>query len=138
MREFYLEPTQESGAALFSREIQGAVTMLNLLRLRAVADYSNHPEIAPETDISGREAFEKYIEHTLPFLIESGGELTFLGAGGNFFIGPEDERWDVVMLIRQSSLESFLEFASNDEYLEGLGHRTSAVVDSRLLPITEF
>jgi uncharacterized protein (DUF1330 family) len=133
----FLEPTQETGAALFRRNISGEVVMLNMLRLRETADYSDNPELAPKTQVSGREAFQKYIDHTMPFLKESGGEVLLLGDGGKFFIGPDDEQWDVVMLVKQSSVESFLAFASNSEYLAGIGHRTAAVIDSRLLPIVE-
>ncbi len=137
MEKYFLEPTQESGAALFRRNIPGKVVMLNMLRLRDIADYSATPELASDKPISGREAFQKYIEHTLPFLKESGGELVLLGDGGRFFIGPPDEQWDIVMLVKQNSLASFMEFASNKEYLAGMGHRTAAVIDSRLLPIVE-
>lgn len=48
--------------------------MLNLLRFRDVADYTANPELTPEVPISGAVAFKRYIEHTLPFLRESGGE----------------------------------------------------------------
>lgn len=137
MKNYFLEPTQELGAALFSRNISGPVVMLNMLRLNEVADYSTAPQIAPDKPISGREAFQKYITHTMPFLKESGGELLLLGEGGQFFIGPADDRWDVVMLVKQNSLASFMGFASNTEYLAGMGHRTAAVLDSRLLPIIE-
>ena len=137
MEKYFLEPTQESGAALFRRNISGEVVMLNMLRLKETADYSATPELAPEKPISGREAFQKYIDHTMPFLEESGGELLLLGNGGQFFIGPEDEQWDVIMLVKQSSLASFMEFASNAGYLAGIGHRTAAIIDSRLLPIVE-
>ncbi|WP_315834508.1 hypothetical protein [Bradyrhizobium prioriisuperbiae] len=61
----------------------------------------------------------------------------FLGAGGSFLIGPADESWDLVMLVRQSSVQSFLDFAADAAYLAGLGHRTAAVADSRLLPLIE-
>lgn len=135
--ETYLEPTQKSGAALFSRKIEGSVVMLNLLRFRAVADYAKTPDLAPESSISGREAFQKYIDHTLPFLSASGGEIVFMGNGGSFLIGPEAERWDMVLLVRQKSLQSFLQFASNEEYLKGMGHRTAALEDARLLPVVE-
>ena len=111
--------------------------MLNMLRFKDTADYSANPELAPEKPISGREAFQKYIDHTLPFLKASGGELLLLGSGGRFFIGPQDEQWDLVMLVKQSSLASFMAFASNNEYLAGMGHRSAAVSDSRLLPIIE-
>jgi predicted RNase H-like HicB family nuclease len=134
----YLEPTQQSGRALVMRQIPGNVVMLNLLRFREIADYSATPELAPNTPISGAAAFQRYIEHTLPYLRETGGDLLFLGAGGAFLIGPQAERWDMVMLVRQDSVESFLAFASHQAYLAGMGHRTAALEDSRLLPLSEI
>jgi len=132
-----LEPTMEAGRALFLRNPQGPLVMLNLLRFRETADYAGHPNLAPPTPITGAEAFERYIAHTLPFLTASGGELLFLGQGGPFLIGPEAERWDCAMLVRQSSLRSFMAFNENPAYLAGLGHRSAALEDSRLLPLTE-
>ena len=133
----YVSPTQEQGRDLFMRGLQGPVTMLNLLRFRAVADYAADPHVAPTQPISGAEAFRLYIEHTRPFLEASGGELLLLADGGPFLIGPPDERWDLAMLVRQSSLQAFMAMASNEPYLAGLGHRTAAVEDSRLLPLLE-
>ena len=134
----YLKPSQRAGGIFVQRGIKGSVLMLNLLRLRDVADYTANPDLAPGAPISGAEAFNRYIRHTLPLLRENGGELIVLGLGGAFPIGPEDERWDLVMLVRQSSVQSFLGFASHREYLAGLGHRTAAIEDSRLLPMTEL
>jgi len=133
----YLEATLETGRAFLQRAIKGPVVMLNLLRFRKVADYSANPELAPETPISGADAYSRYVAHTLPFLRESGGELVFLGEGGPFLIGPEDERWDAAMLVRQRDVASFMAFATNAAYLAGLGHRVAAVEDSRLLPSIE-
>lgn len=132
----YLEPTWEAGRAFMGRQLQGSVVMLNLLRFRAVADYSATPGLAPAEAISGSEAFQRYIEHTLPYLRESGGEMLFLGHGGYFLIGPSNERWDMAMLVRQESVASFMAFASHEAYLAGIGHRTAALEDSRLLPLT--
>ncbi len=111
--------------------------MLNLLRFREIADYSATPELAPEVAISGEKAYQLYIEHTKPHLLQSGGEIVFMGSGGNFLIGPPNERWDAVLLIRQKSVESFMAFARNEQYLSGIGHRTAALEDSRLLPLME-
>jgi hypothetical protein len=133
----YLEPTQAAGHALMMRGIAGEVVMLNLLRLRDVADYAANPELALEHPISGAEAYDRYIAHTLPFLTASGGSLMFLGEGGPFLIGPEGERWDRAMLVRQNSLHAFMAFAGNAACLAGLGHRTAAVEDSRLLPLVQ-
>ena len=138
MTESYIDATDESAMQLFSRNITGEVVMLNLLRFRDVADYTAFPELAPEQPISGREAFQKYIDHTLPFLHDSGGGIEFLGEGGKFFVGPQDERWDLMMLIRQDSLDSFIAFATNEAYLQGVGHRTASLDDSRLLPLERY
>jgi hypothetical protein len=135
MTERFLEVSQEAGAALFARNINGEVVMLNLLRFRDVADYSANPELMPNEPISGAEAYQRYIDHTLPFLKESGGDLLFLGKGGKYLIGPQEEQWDLVMLVRQRSLSDFIAFSSNKEYLAGMGHRTAALEDSRLLPL---
>ena len=136
--ESYLEPTQEGGRALMLRGIKGPVVMLNLLRFRKLADYCANPALAPSEAISGAEAYDRYIVHTLPYLKASGGELLFLGKGGKYLIGPEDEYWDCAMLIRQNSVESFFAFANHEGYLAGLGHRTAALEDSRLLPLSEI
>ncbi|MDX8365647.1 DUF1330 domain-containing protein [Cytobacillus sp. IB215665] len=134
----YIEPSQRAGMRFMQQGYEGSIIMLNLLRFRDIADYTANPELASEVPISGAEAFNRYIEHTLPFLRESGGEVMFLGDSGEFLIGPEDERWDLVMLIRQSSVQSFLAFSSDQDYLAGIGHRTAAIEDSRLLPMTEL
>ena len=133
----YLEPTQDAGRVLFTRGITGPVVMLNLLRLREVADYSASPHLAPATPISGAAAYDLYVAHTLPLLRKSGGDVIFLGKGGPYFIGPSEEVWDIAMLVRQASLADFAAFASDADYLAGIGHRTAAITDSRLLPLVE-
>jgi hypothetical protein len=134
----YLEPTQDAGRAFVMRRMEGQIVMLNLLRFRETADYSLSPELAPDVPISGAAAFYHYIEHALPYLRKSGGDLLFLGAGGSFLVGPAQERWDMAMLVRQRSVDSFLAFASHEAYLAGIGHRTAALEDSRLLPLSEI
>jgi hypothetical protein len=133
----YLDPTDESARRLFARGIEGPVTMLNLLRFREVADYSANPGLAPPEPVSGSAAYDRYIRHTIPFLTASGGSVVFLGTGGHNFVGPASERWDLVMLVRQSSVSDFFAFAANEEYLAGVGHRTAALEDSRLLPLID-
>jgi len=133
----YLEVTQEAGRTFFMRGLSGSVVMLNLLRFREQADYSANPELAPKEPISGAAAYQRYIEHTLPFLKKSGGEVLFLGRGGPVLIGPAEERWDAMLLVRQRSVQDFMAFAQDPAYLAGMGHRTAALEDSRLLPLVE-
>ena len=133
----FLEPTNETGRLLLERQIAGPVAMLNLLRFREQADYSSNPELAPAEPITGRAAYDLYTAHTKPFLEAAGGKVLFVGEGGHFLIGPESERWEMVMLVEHANVATFMGMASNGEYLSGLGHRTAALEDSRLLPVTE-
>jgi hypothetical protein len=43
----------------------------------------------------------------------------------------------MAMLVRQKSLQAFIAFASDAEYMAGIGHRSAAVEDSRLLPLLQ-
>ena len=133
----YLQVSEAAGRAFVMRRMDGPIVMLNLLRFRATADYTAAPELAPPAPVSGADAFARYIEHTLPYLRESGGDLEFIGNGGPFLIGPPDEHWDLVLLVRHRSVDSFLSFAQHEAYLEGIAHRTAAIEDSRLLPISQ-
>lgn len=131
----YIEVDEQAARKFFSAPPEGPVVMLNLLRFRETADYAGAPDLAPAEPISGREAYQRYADHTAPFLAEAGSEVLFAGDGGNGLIGPPDERWDLVLLVRHPSAKGFLAFASNEAYLQGLPHRTAALEDSRLFPV---
>lgn len=131
----HIEPTSEQVHELQGRDIEGPVQMLNLLRLRDVADYSRSPELAPDEPISGAEAYAEYSRHTLPRLAAAGAEVVLLGRGGAPLVGPPDERWDVVVVVRYPDVASFLAMTSAEGYLATVGHRTAALEDSRLFPL---
>jgi len=137
MTEGFVEPTKESLLAFTNRNISDELVMLNMLRFREVADYSASPELAPSMPISGWEAYQRYIGLAAPFLQESGGSLMFSGESGKHLIGPQQEQWDLVLLIRQKSPADFMSFVSSKGYLAIVGHRTTALSDSRLLPMME-
>lgn len=132
----YLEVSPEQGAAFFGSPGEGPVVMLNLLRFRETADYTHAPDLAPPAPVSGAEAYARYMREMLPLLHRSGGEVLFSGTSAHFLIGPAAEIWDHVLLVRQNSKASFLAFASDPESMTITAHRTAAVCDSRLLPIS--
>ncbi len=53
-------------------------------------------------------------------------------------VGTRSRRppWDLVLLVRQRDVQTFLAFAEHEDYLAGIGHRTAALADSRLYPLT--
>lgn len=131
----YIAPTERTAAALIARGMDTPVVMLNLLKFRDFADYTQTPDLAPSTPITGAEAYALYADGITPLLIASGGNVLFEGNGGAWFIGPEGEGWDKVLLVRQANVASFLAFAQCRE-AQLLGHhRTAALADSRLLPL---
>lgn len=133
----YLEVSPEQGAAFFGTPEAGPVVMLNLLRFRDMADYSHAPDLAPDGPVSGREAYDRYMRDMRPLLEASGGSVLFSGSSAGFLIGPQDEAWDHVLLVRQASKAAFLAFASDPQAQRITAHRTAAISDSRLLPIQQ-
>ncbi|PWN65015.1 DUF1330 domain-containing protein [Chryseobacterium phosphatilyticum] len=137
MSKKYLTPTFEAGKHLFLKNIQGSVINLNLIKLKQEADYSEYPHLKPTEKISGWDAYFKYIKEAEPFLRASGGEIILIGKGDQFLIGPQDEQWDICMLIRQKTVADFFNFEQDENYMKITGHRIAAIEDSRLLPLEE-
>jgi hypothetical protein len=130
-----LYPSYEAGRDLALKSIQGPIVNLNLIQLRETAEYADFPEIAPVTEISGYDAFMRYIQLAKPFVEKNGGEILFVGNGDRFLIGPDTEKWDICMLIKQKSVKDFFAFEQNPAYMQIIGHRIAAISDSRLLPL---
>ncbi|MCG8670058.1 MAG: DUF1330 domain-containing protein [Pseudomonadales bacterium] len=108
-----------------------AVVMLNLLRFRDQADYS-------DTDIngmacSGRKAYERYSKAVMPLLLEVGGSPIWMGDAQSTLIAPKGEQWDQVLLVAYPSRQAFLKMISSQAYQDIMGHRTAALLDSRLV-----
>lgn len=132
----HVEPTTEQLARFLADDPGGSVVMLNLLRYHEAADYSKVPDLAPATPISGREAYQRYSEGVLPILAGIGGSIEMLGACHGTLIGPEDEQWDDIVLVRYPDTTAFVSMVSSAEYVAIQGHRTAALADSRLVRTT--
>ena len=134
----FLQATQESAIKLLenaSDQKGSQFIMLNLLRLKPQADYSLTNLPNDQHCNSAEQALDRYVKETLPYLKKSGGTLLLLADAKNYFIGPENESWDKVMLIQQNSVSDFFAFAQNQDYADVLAHRQAAIEDSRLLPL---
>lgn len=135
----YLDASPEAGKEFYQKfHDKGKVVMLNLLKYKATADYTNLEELKPAKDISGEEAYQLYIESTLPELDKAGSRVIYFGKSQNFLIGPNSEKWDAVLLVEHESVLKFMELAQSPDYLKKAGHRTAALEDSRLLPTNEI
>jgi len=131
----HIHPTPAAGQAFLTSDTQGPIVMLNLLRFRDLADYSECPTLKPDQDIRGKKAYRIYMKLATPLIEKAGSRVLFSGRSNSFLIGPPEEQWDFMLLVEHKSKEDFLAFASDQEYLKIAGHRTAALADSRLLPI---
>lgn len=134
----YIEVNSEEGKRFLQKPGTGEMIMLNLLKFKEIADYSGQDHLKPLKLITGEKAYELYMENTLPFLEEAGSEVIFQGKCQPFLIGPQTEKWDLMLLVKHQSKAAFLKFANNEEYLKIAGHRTAALEDSRLLPMDKI
>jgi uncharacterized protein (DUF1330 family) len=134
----HIDATLEAGKEFYQKfNNKGKIVMLNLLKFKATADYTNLEEIKPSNEISGEKAYQLYMDSTLPELEKAGSRIIYFGMSQNFLIGPDNEKWDAVVLVEHESVLKFIEFAQNPDYLKNAGHRTAALEDSRLLPSNE-
>ncbi|MGB1037808.1 MAG: DUF1330 domain-containing protein [Bacteroidia bacterium] len=117
---------------------KGTIVMLNLLKFKPKADYTDLELIKPSQEISGKDAYQLYMKYTLPELEKAGSRIIYYGKSNSFLIGPESETWDAVLVVEHQSVLKFMEFAQNENYLKNAGHRTAALEDSRLLPSIEI
>lgn len=128
----FIWPTEEQWSVLNNRADDQPLTMLNLLRYRETADYSEH---STETPCSGKRAYQRYAEAVFPLLEKVSARVVFMGAAGDTVIGPSAERWDDVLLVEYPNRQAFNDMSSSTAYQAIAYHRAAALSDSRLVPL---
>ena len=93
----HLEPSDKNARRLFERGIEGPrddaqpAAIPGGGGLRRVAPSSHHRAPSPAAPPTTSTYVTPSRSSTPP-----GGSLEFIGIGGHYFIGPADERWDLV------------------------------------------
>ncbi len=129
-----LEPEAIAAAAAAIPDGQ-PFAMLNLLRYREQADYGDR---ADEPPCSGREAYHGRYIPAFGAVAPEGIQLFWYGGVLARLVGPTDERWDEVALVRYPSFAHFRRVVENPRYLaEAAPHRRAALADLRLIAIAE-
>jgi len=128
----YIDPTGEQLQRFMEKGPDGPIVMLNLLKFRDKAAYADD---AGEPTRSGAEAYGVYSETALQKVRGVGGSLFFGSPAHAAVIGPDGE-WDMVALVQYPSRQAFLTMVSDPEYQACTHHRSAALADSRLIPMT--
>ena len=118
----HIQPTPDRLEAFQKLPAEGPIWMLNLLRF------------VP----GGADTYERYGAAVGPMIAARGGRLLFRSRGHATVIGPEDERWDEVLLVMYPSRDAFFDMIGSAEY-QAIAHlRSDALEDSRLVFTTEL
>lgn len=127
MSDNHIDPTKTAFAALKDLPLDHPVDMLNLVKLRDQANYSDG------RTATGAEAYAAYGKESGPIFVKVGGKIIWSGEPEHIVIGPESETWDVAFVARYPSGQAFLDMVYDPNYQAIVFHRQAAVETSRLI-----
>jgi uncharacterized protein (DUF1330 family) len=123
----YTSFTKEDFAAFRANDRPGPIHMLNLIRLREKAAYTDG-RLA-----TGAEAYAAYSRGSQPIFSRLGGRIVWRGKLEQTLIGPSDEFWDICFVAEYPSVAAFAEMVRDPVYRLAMEHRRVALADSRLV-----
>ena len=133
-----IDPLREQFDAFKALPRDQPIQMLNLVRLKASADYpQGHPDHGK--GLSGLDAYRAYGRTTAHIFARVGGRQVWVGRPEVVVTGPADERWDLAFIAEYPGAGAFLAMVTDPEYRELVKHRQAGVEDSRLIrlaPVT--
>lgn len=105
----------------------GPIHMLNLVRLKAEADYEDGRKA------TGAEAYKAYSKESGPIFARLGGRIVWSGRMEHMLIGPAEEHWDLCFIAEYPSVEAFTQMIKDPDYRRAMEHRQAGVKTSRLI-----
>lgn len=127
-----VDPTRAQFDAFKALPRDRPIHMLNLIRLRPLADYpADHPDHGK--GLSGLEAYRAYGRESAEVFKRVGGKQIWAGRPDGVLTGPIDEHWDLAFIAQYPSAGAFLAMVTDPAYREHVKHRTAGVTDSRLI-----
>ena len=127
-----VDPTRAQFDAFKALPRDTPIQMLNLVRLREVADYpEEHPNHGK--GMSGLDAYRAYGRETSALFARLGGRQVWAGRPETMVTGPAEERWDIAFIAAYPNAGAFLAMVTDPGYREFVKHRQAAVADSRLI-----
>ena len=130
-----IDPTREQFDAFKGLPRDAPIQMLNLVRLKAIADYpADHPEHGKGR--SGLETYRAYGRETAALFAKLGGKQIWAGKPELVLTGPTDERWDLAFIAQYPNAGAFFAMVTDPDYREHVKHRQAAVEDSRLIRLS--
>ncbi len=123
----YPKPAQI--AALMAQDSTAPIVMVNLLKFRTTAQYSDGRPCA----LSGREAYMLYGEKMAALVAAQGGRMMHSARVETLVIGEVGELWDAVALVEYPSAKAFVAIATSAEVNEIGVHRAAGLAGQLLI-----
>ena len=116
-------PNEEQLKGFIDQPEIGPIKMLNLVKLKKFAEYSDNRE----TKLTGLEAYILYGEETQEHLKKVGAKLIFSGPVSRLMIGEVDELWDLVAIAEYPNRGAMMKMMTDPEYIKSSEHREAAI-----------
>ena len=127
----HIDPNPEALDEMRAADPDEPIVMLNMLKFRDVALSGFGVD-----GMSGRDAFMHYGALNDSEDVRYENEPFWFGPAHRTIIG--EEQWDLVILVRYPSRRHFIDKVSDPKYLEISKVRSAALVDSRLVELTQL
>ncbi len=105
-----IDPEREAFEAFKKLPRNMPVNMLNLIKLRTAANYSDG------RNCTGAEAYAAYGRESGPIFQRVGGKIIWRGEPKVMLIGPESEGWDIAFVAYYPAASAFLEMVTDPDY----------------------
>ena len=118
-----VHPNAEQAAAFFGGEEDASFVMVNLLKFKPAAEYSD----GSDADLTGAQAYARYGAGVQGCLAAVGGRQVYAGPVTGLLIGEVEELWDMVALAEYPSLAAMQAMIASPEYQAIEHHRKAGL-----------
>lgn len=127
----HVYPTFEQLRSLADDPTPGPIAMVNLLKFHEKAQYAD----GRAEDVSGREAYMRYVAAMGPIVEAAGGRFLFSGDVHSLVIGEVEQLWDAVGVAEYPSRAVFHRIATSAA-VQAIGVHREAGLAGQLLILT--
>jgi uncharacterized protein (DUF1330 family) len=127
----HVYPSSQQLMPLAQDPTPGPIAMVNLLKFHDKAQYKD----GRSENISGREAYMRYIADMGPIVEVAGGKLLFFGDVKGLVIGEVEKLWDAIAIAEYPSRAEFHRIATSPD-VQAIGSHREAGLAGQLLLLT--
>jgi len=130
--DVYVSTNPRQIPALLKLPRDEPIDMLNLIQFKDVADYETGSGFE-DKGWSGAEAYHEYARRSQIVIDRLEADIVYAGKPLITVIGPTDEKWDAMFVLRYENATVFRALLEDPDYKAHAFHRKAGVANSRLV-----